>query len=55
MGGKVSTMVYDEIQYKYKHHMAPPTKVDYSRSIMSPMPGAIVEVKVEVGQTVVDG
>lgn len=54
-GGKVSTMVYDEAQYMYKGHMAPPVKIDYSRSIMSPMPGAIVEVKVEVGQTVVDG
>ena len=35
--------------------MAPPKKVDHSKSILSPMPGAIVEVKVEVGQTVVDG
>lgn len=54
-GGQVNTMVFDETQYKYKHHMAPPIKVDHSRSILSPMPGAIVSVNVEVGQTVVDG
>jgi biotin carboxyl carrier protein len=35
--------------------MAPPAKVDHSRAIFSPMPGAVVEVKVVVGQTVVDG
>jgi len=54
-GGQVNTMIYDETQYKYKQHMAPPIKVDHSRSILSPMPGAIVSVNVEVGQTVVDG
>ena len=54
-GGKVTTMVYDESQYKYKRFMAPPVKIDHSRSIMSPMPGAIVEMKVVVGQTVSDG
>lgn len=35
--------------------MAPPVKIDHSRSVLSPMPGAIVEVMVEVGQTIVDG
>lgn len=35
--------------------MAPPKKVDYAKSIISPMPGAIVSVSVEVGQTVSDG
>lgn len=35
--------------------MATPIKFDYSRSILSPMPGEIIEMKVEVGQTVVDG
>lgn len=54
-GGKVNTMIYDEVQYKYKKHMAPPSKVDYSKSIISPMPGAVVSVNVVVGQTVVDG
>ena len=27
-GGKVETLVYDETQYKYKKHMAPPVKID---------------------------
>ena len=48
-------MLYDETQYKYKQYMAPPAKIDHSKSILSPMPGAIVSVNVEVGQTVVDG
>lgn len=54
-GGHINTMVYDATQYKYKKHMAPPAKVDHSRSILSPMPGAVVSINVEVGQTVVDG
>ena len=48
-------MVYDETQFKYKQHMAPPAKVDHSKSIISPMPGAVVSVSVVAGQTVVDG
>lgn len=35
--------------------MAPPKKVDYSKSVLSPMPGAIVSIAVEPGQAVVDG
>lgn len=54
-GGIVKTQVFDETQYKYSSHMAPPVKIDHSKSVLSPMPGAIVEVKVEAGQTVVDG
>ena len=54
-GGKVKTMVYDETQFKYKKHMAPPAKIDHSRNILSPMPGAVVSVNVVAGQTVVDG
>jgi len=54
-GGNVKTMVYDENQYKYKKFMAPPAKVDHSKSVLSPMPGSIVQVKVQAGQTVVDG
>lgn len=51
----MKTMVYDENQYKYKKFMAPPAKVDHSKSVLSPMPGSIVQVKVQAGQTVVDG
>lgn len=35
--------------------MAPPKKIDYAKSVLSPMPGAIVTVSVESGQTVADG
>lgn len=54
-GGKVETYVYDESQFKYKHFMAPPVKIDTSKSLLSPMPGAVVSVSVEPGQTIVDG
>ena len=35
--------------------MAPPKKIDFAKSILSPMPGSIVSVSVEAGQTVADG
>jgi propionyl-CoA carboxylase alpha chain len=35
--------------------MAPPKKVDHSKSVLSPMPGAILAIAVEVGQTVTEG
>lgn len=35
--------------------MAPPVKVDNAKSVLSPMPGAVVSVAVKPGQTVVDG
>ena len=35
--------------------MAPVVKIDTTRSILSPMPGAVVSVAVQVGDTVVDG
>lgn len=35
--------------------MAPPKKVDFAKSVISPMPGAIVSVSVEAGQTVTEG
>lgn len=51
----METLAYDEAQYKYKKHMAPPVKIDHSRSILSPMPGLMITVDVAAGQTVVDG
>ena len=54
-GGKVETLVYDEAQFAYKDHMAPVIKIDTTRSILSPMPGAVVSVAVAPGDTVVDG
>ncbi len=35
--------------------MAPVVKIDTTRSILSPMPGAVVSVAVQPGDTVVDG
>ena len=35
--------------------MAPPKIIDYAKSVMSPMPGSIVSLSVEKGQTVADG
>lgn len=54
-GGKVETRIYDEAQYKYKDFMAAVVKIDTTRSILSPMPGAVVSVAVAAGDTVVDG
>ena len=54
-GGKVETLVYDERQFQYKGHMAPVVKIDTTKSILSPMPGAVVSVAVQPGDTVVDG
>ena len=54
-GGHVETRVYDENQYRYKDYMAPEVKIDTTKSILSPMPGAVVSVSVAPGDTVVDG
>lgn len=54
-GNTVEALVYDQAQYKYKKFMAPPKKIDFAKSVLSPMPGAIVSVSVEAGQTVQDG
>jgi propionyl-CoA carboxylase alpha chain len=54
-GNKIKTHVYDEAQYKYKHIMKVPEKIDTASMVMSPMPGAIVSISVKEGQTVVDG
>jgi len=53
--GKVDCTVYDEHQFKYKNHMAPPKKIDLGKSVISPMPGSIISVSVEPGQTVSEG
>lgn len=48
-GNTVSTTAYDQTGYNLKKHMAPPKKLDLAKNIISPMPGAIVSVAVEVG------
>lgn len=54
-GNSVDTQIYSEDQYKYKQFMPVPAKIDFAKSIMSPMPGAIVEVFVKPGDPVVEG
>jgi propionyl-CoA carboxylase alpha chain len=54
-GNNVELSIYEEKQYKYKHHMPAPKFIDYAKTIMSPMPGAIVSVHVQPGDKVVDG
>jgi biotin carboxyl carrier protein len=54
-GNTVKMSVYNEAQFKYKGYMPEVTKIDYAKSIMSPMPGAIVQVFVQPGDTVVEG
>lgn len=41
-GNLVKLSVYNETQYKYKNFMPEPKTIDYTKSIQSPMPGAIV-------------
>jgi propionyl-CoA carboxylase alpha chain len=54
-GSQVEATVLDEAQYRLKKYMAPPKKIDHAKSVLSPMPGAIVSIAVEVGQTVTEG
>ena len=54
-GNTVHTTVYDENQFKYKQYMPAPKKINFAKSVISPMPGSIVSVSVENGQTVTDG
>lgn len=54
-GQTIKTKVFDSRQYKYKHFMAVPVKLDTAKMVLSPMPGTIVTMNVEAGQTVVDG
>ena len=54
-GNTMKLAVYDEYQYPLKQYMARPHKFDHGKSILSPMPGSIVSVSVEVGQKVSEG
>ena len=54
-GSQVEATVLDHAQYKLKGFMSPPKKIDHAKSVLSPMPGAIVSLAVEVGQTVSEG
>ena len=54
-GNQIEVSVYDEQQYALKKYMPEPVKIDSAKVVMSPMPGAIVEVFVSPGETVVEG
>jgi propionyl-CoA carboxylase alpha chain len=54
-GNQVEVAVLNEAQYKVNKYMAPPKKIDHAKSVLSPMPGAIISIAVEVGQTVTEG
>ena len=42
-------------QQKLQQYMPEPEKINYSKTIISPMPGAIVSVAVQVGDEVLAG
>jgi len=54
-GNNVKLSVFDETQYKYKHFMPAPKVIDFAKTIISPMPGAVISVHVAPGDKVVDG
>ena len=54
-GNNVDVSIYEEKQFKYEKYMAEPVNEDYSKAVMSPMPGVIVSVSVKAGDKVEDG
>ena len=54
-GSDAHAVVYDPVQYRVKRFMAPPKVVDHTKRVISPMPGGIVSIAVEEGETVLDG
>ena len=54
-GSNVAVDVYDETQFALKKFMPTLKRVDTSKMVMSPMPGAVISVSIAAGQTVVDG
>jgi propionyl-CoA carboxylase alpha chain len=54
-GSNVTIEVFDETQFKLKKFMPPIKLRDFSKMIISPMPGAIISVSATAGQAVVDG
>lgn len=54
-GTPVTLQVYDKDQYAFKKYMPEPKVIDFTKSIISPMPGAIISVDVQPGDQVVDG
>jgi biotin carboxyl carrier protein len=47
--------VYDSHQHHVAKHMPVPHVIDLKKVIISPMPGSIIAVEVQVGQTIIAG
>jgi propionyl-CoA carboxylase alpha chain len=54
-GNKVQMLIYDETQAPYSHHMPEPVVLDMAKNVISPMPGTVLEVYVQPGDSVVEG
>lgn len=54
-GAERKLNVYDHRQFAVAKHMPEPKVLDLAKSIISPMPGAVVSVSVEPGQAVQEG
>ncbi len=54
-GSNVDVEVYDESQFSVKKHMPAIKKMDTSKVVISPMPGAVVSGSGNAGQAVGDG
>ncbi len=54
-GNTIKSTVYNAYQYPLKKYMSKPKKANLGKSIISPMPGAIVSVSVQAGDVVTEG
>jgi len=54
-GNKIKMEVLSPRQYKYYEHMPEPEVLNLAKTIISPMPGAIIDIFVKPGDKVADG
>jgi biotin carboxyl carrier protein len=54
-GANRKVSVYDSNQHKLAKHMPLPHVIDLKKVVISPMPGAIIAVDVQAGQTITAG
>ena len=54
-GNLIKATIFDERQHELSTHMPEPVVIDSAKVVMSPMPGAIVDIFVQPGDKVVDG
>ncbi len=55
VGSEIEVRVWDELSNELRQHMPVKAARDTSRVVMSPMPGTVVSVDVQVGDKVFDG